>query len=123
MNSDITIDAVRLALSMNEIRARTAGANIANASRPGASAARVDFAGTQSLLAEISQAQNPEALGAGLQRALVEAAEQPQFDSGQTIQIDAEVGEMVAASAGYQSLTEAVSRYFGLLRLSIAGRV
>lgn len=123
MNSDITIDAVRLALSMNEIRARTASANIANASKPGAFAARADFAGTQSLLAEVSQAQNPEALGANLHRALGEVTQQPQFDSGQTIQIDAEVGEMVAVSAGYQSLSEALSRYFGLLRLSITGRV
>lgn len=122
MNSDITIDAVRLALSMNEIRARTAGANIANASRPGVGAMQIDFADAQSLLTDVSRAQDPEALRASLRSALDGVSDTSAFDSGQAIQIDAEVGEMVAASAGYQSLTEALSRYFGLLRLSIVGR-
>lgn len=123
MNSDITIDAVRLALSMNELRARTASANIANASRPGATALRVDFSDAQSLLAGVAQAQDPQVLDARLKIAIGDAPEIAAFDSGMGVQVDSEVGEMVAASTGYQSLTEALSRYFGLLRLSIAGRI
>ena len=35
---------------------------------------------------------------------------------------DEQVGDMVAASLNYQSLSEALSRHFGLMRLAVTGR-
>ena len=49
---DNTIDAVRLALNLQELRARTASANVAGASQPGAVAQRYDFAGVENALRE-----------------------------------------------------------------------
>jgi flagellar basal body rod protein FlgB len=38
------------------------------------------------------------------------------------VQLDEQVGDMVAASLNYQSLSEALSRHFGLMRLAVTGR-
>jgi len=122
--SDITIEAARLALGMNELRARIASVNIANAGVAGATAKRIDFASVQSALEEAGAPQSAES---DLQaQVLHDRADglpglQPS-DDGEPIQADAEVADMVAAGASYQALSEALSRHFGLLRLAISGR-
>ncbi|RMH94066.1 hypothetical protein EBB59_02575 [Lysobacter pythonis] len=42
--------------------------------------------------------------------------------SDEPILVDREIGDMVSANMSYQTLTEALSRKFGLMRLAITGR-
>lgn len=123
MSGDITIDAVRLALGLQELQARVAATNIANAGRPGAQALQVDTLDLQALLQETAAgAADGASLPDRLQRALAGISQAPTVVAGETIQVDAQVSDMVAASTSYQALSEALSRQFGLMRLAIAGR-
>lgn len=122
MAGDITTEAVRLALGMREAQARIAGTNIANASRPDARATRADFSRVEAALRDTVHAS-----GAGeidrlraATTAMLESTAQPGQDP---IVVDEEVGDIVMASTHYQSLTEALSRHFGLMRLAVTGRV
>ncbi len=124
MSSDITIEAVRLALGMQELRARVASTNIANAGVADARAMRVDFGGVETTL---TQAMAPQAGSEGSTASALKqmADELPGLTataSSDPIQTDAQVAEMVAAGASYQALGEALSRHFGLMRLAISGR-
>lgn len=121
MSSDITVDAVRLALGINETQARLASRNIAGANDPGASALRADFAQLQALLGEAAQGGGPD-LAERVRAAAASGAQTAQVAASGPIQLDEQVADIVAASVNYQSLSEALSRHFGLLRLSIAGR-
>lgn len=117
MSNENAIEATRLALALQDARTRIASANIANASAPGATARRLSIAGPTASGAswmQLSQASMRNRLDA-LQQATA-------VDTGRSIQVDQEVGEMVAASTTYQTLTEALSRQFGLMRLAITGR-
>lgn len=119
MASDITIDAVRLALSGQQLRAEVAAANIAGASTPGFRANRVDLGGLQSHL----QALVDGGFAAGPAGMTLQTLAQVRPDeSGAAVQLDAEVSEMVTASVEYQALAESLGRYFGLMRLALAGR-
>lgn len=128
MSNGITIDSVRLALDMQSLRAQAASANIANASRPDARAMRVDLTAAEELLGQALRlaaggAASDGAASEPLRQALDSVAERPMLTTDESIQIDAEVGDMVSASTRYQTLSETLSRYFGLMRLSISGRV
>ena len=120
MSSEVTIDAVRLALSMQEMQARTASMNIANASKPDARALRLDFAVAQSLLADVAQGRVDG--GDALELANLEIRSLTPGSTPEAIQVDEQVGDMVASSVAYQSLSEALSRHFGLMRLATTGR-
>lgn len=122
MSNDITTEAVRLALGIREAQARSASANIANAGVEGARAQRADFAGLQALLSEAAQGGDGAALGARLSAAADGVRAVPVESGLEPIQADEQVADMVTAGMNYQALGEALSRHFGLLRLSIAGR-
>jgi flagellar basal body rod protein FlgB len=115
MATDTTIDAVRLALGLQELRARVASLNIANAGTPSAQALRVDFASVQGALTPSADAAQ---IGAAID-ALTGIAPQP---TGEGIHLDEQVTDLTSASTNYQTLTEALSRQFGLMRLAITGR-
>jgi flagellar basal-body rod protein FlgB len=116
MAHDITIDAVRLALGMQQLRAEVAGANIANNATPGYQAQRVDFASARSWLSAaaggFAPGQAPSAAQAAVVADLAPTAAQP----------DTQVAEMVAASLEFQALSESLNRHFGLMRLAVTGR-
>jgi flagellar basal-body rod protein FlgB len=121
MSSELTIDAVRLALSVQEMQARVASINIANASRPDARALRADFAMAQGLLADAAGSPS-----AGLESQLAQAAADVRATTpdptAREIHVDEQIGDMVVASTSYQGLSEALGRYFGLMRLAVTGR-
>lgn len=121
MSNDITTEAVRLALGIREAQARSASVNIANAGIEGARAQRVDFAAMQTLLSEAAQG-GGDALAARLSAAADGVRAMPAQAGVDPIQADEQVADMVTAGMNYQALGEALSRHFGLLRLSIAGR-
>lgn len=122
MSSEITIDAVRLALGMQEIQARVASTNIANANRPGAQALRVDFSALQQSLRDIASASDGGDMVSNLLDAEAALRSSRPIASGLSINLDQEVGSMVVAGTRYQALGEALSRQFGLMRLAISGR-
>jgi flagellar basal-body rod protein FlgB len=124
-SSDLTTQAVRLALGVTQLRADVASRNIANASTPGAQLMRADFASSQGLL------ERAAAPGAGdeanLAEAIAAALSQPagaerQDLAGASINLDEQVADMATANVEYQSLTESLNRHFGLMRLAISGR-
>ncbi|MBN7138429.1 hypothetical protein A7A76_04820 [Lysobacter enzymogenes] len=121
MSNDITTEAVRLALGIREAQARSASVNIANAGIEGARAQRVDFAAMQTLLSEAAQG-GDATLAARLSAAADGVRAMPAQAGADPIQADEQVADMVTAGMNYQALGEALSRHFGLLRLSIAGR-
>lgn len=122
MSNDITTEAVRLALGIREAQARSASVNIANAGIEGARAQRADFAAMQALLGEAAQGGDSQALAARLSAAADGVRAVPVEAGVDPIQADEQVADMVTAGMNYQALGEALSRHFGLLRLSIAGR-
>ncbi len=118
MHNEHTIDAVRLALGMYQMRAYVASLNIANANAPGARALQADFSTAQAAL-ESAAAGSSEP---GLTQALKRLQDDTPVRTQDPIQLDQQVGEMAAATMGYQSLGEALSRQFGLMRLATTGR-
>lgn len=121
MSGDITTLAVRVALGMHEMQARIASVNVANAGRIEARAMRADFAHVQQALAGAVRADAGDS-SAALHQAEAELRSLVPGTGTEPISADEEIGDMVAASTGYQALTEALSRHFGLMRLAIAGR-
>lgn len=123
--SDITTEAVRLAMSMNQMRAEYASQNISKSNTPGAKAVHLDFAHTQGLLEQVvslSGVDKDSLLGALSQAASAPAfAEKVDAFSG-AINLDEEVADMASANLKYQALTESLNRHFGLMRLAVAGR-
>lgn len=115
MATDTTIDAVRLALGLQQLRAQVASLNIANAGTPSAQALRVDFASVQGAL-------TPTADGARVETAIDALAGMTPQPTGETIHLDEQVADLTSASTDYQTLTEALSRQFGLMRLALTGR-
>jgi flagellar basal body rod protein FlgB len=123
MNTENTIDAVRLALNMQDIRARVAGMNVANANKPNATSLRVDFAEVEAALREVARSGNEVEISRLLAAAGQELAGIEPATEGAAIRLDGEIGEIAAAGVEYQALTEALNRQFGLMRIAIAGRI
>jgi flagellar basal body rod protein FlgB len=121
MSNDLTTEAIRVALQMNQVRAEFASQNIARASTPGAAALQADFGASQGLLDAAATARGD---ATGLVMALADAADhaQPHAHAGAAINLDEEVADMTTANLKFQSLTESLSRRFGLMRLAITGR-
>lgn len=119
MGSETTIEAVRLAMGIEELKARVASLNIANANRPDAQALRMDFAAAQ---AALTQAAGAGDAGAALRQASADIRTAAPSLAGQPIQADEQIADMSAAGLHYQALSEALSRHFGLMRLAISGR-
>lgn len=118
MNTDTTIDAVRLALGLQEARARVASLNIANAGVPDAKAVRLDFSSAQGLLANVAAGVDP----GGLSESIGTIGAAPLLATGNDIALDEQVADLSGASASYQALAEALNRQFGLMRLALTGR-
>lgn len=122
MSSEITTQAVRLALGIQELQARVASLNIANASKPDARAMRIDFGAMQGVLQAATHGQGDGMLATGLKTALQGLSNLTPETTSLSIRPDDEVGNMVAANLSYQALSEALSRHFGLMRLATSGR-
>ena len=124
MATDLTTEAVRLAMGIEHLRAENASRNIAHANTPGAQATRLDFGGSLGLLQQAAQAGVGDA---SLLASLDSAASKPVVatsldDAGKGIQLDSEVADMAGANLEYQALADSLSRHFGLMRLAISGR-
>lgn len=120
--SDITTQAIRLALRMSQMQAENASQNISRASTPGAHATAVDFGRSQGLLQAAAESGDRSALFDVLAQSAsnVPGVTHEQATAG--INLDEEVADMSSATLKYQALTESLNRHFGLMRLAITGR-
>ena len=122
MASDITVDAVRMALSLNQLRAEVTGWNIVNSSTPGANFFTIDDSASNELLAAAA-GDTPRAVATQLSNpsspTMAVVNEQSQ---GIRPSLDELVTESVVAGLNYQVLSESLNRHFGLMRLAVTGR-
>ncbi|WP_210131298.1 flagellar basal body rod protein FlgB [Stenotrophomonas rhizophila] len=117
-----TLDAVRLSMGLQQLRAELASSNVARAGTPGARARTIDFAGLENLLAAYGEGRaSPADLSAGL-HALAALSPRDSSVEASSLGLDTQVAEMSAASMNYQTLGEVLSRQFGLMRLAVTGR-
>jgi flagellar basal body rod protein FlgB len=119
-DSDITIGAVSLALSMAQRRAEIASQNIAYANVPGSRLMRADFGEALSLLQRVANDDriDPQMLrNATLGNVPVGRADTAEGG----VSLDQEVTELALANAHYQALAEAATRQFGLMSLALSG--
>ena len=123
MSADMSlaIDTVRLAMNLEQMRAKVAAHNIAMANVPGSQAMRLDSTGA--LAALRATRGSPELFAQALQ-----SLQQQDLDAYLHTQptttplaLDGEVAEMSAASGRYQALADGVSRQFALMQLAIRG--
>jgi flagellar basal body rod protein FlgB len=123
MGSESAIEAVRLSLAMHELRAKVASQNIANVGTAGARAFAADLSGVKAALNDAARQTRPDPeLTSRLSRLADELHHRSSVATGAPIREDEQVGEMVATATGYQTLTEALGRQLGLMRLAITGR-
>lgn len=123
MGSEVTTQAVRLALSIHEMEARIASMNIANAYRPAAQRVGMDTARLRATLQEVAAADS--GTDETVLRSLLDSAQASigqSVDTGGAINIDDEVARMSIAVTRYQVLADALNRQLGLMRLAISGR-
>lgn len=122
MATDITVDAVRMAMSLNALRAEVASWNIVNASAPDAPMFVIDHSATDALLGQAVQEDSVQV------RAQLADPSSPtmaivneQYDAVRS-SLDELVADSVSAGLNYQALSESLSRHLGLMRLAISGR-
>lgn len=121
---DPTTQSLRLAMGMSLAQAEVASSNIARASTDGALADAPDFGAALGLLEQAVRA--GDGADASLARAIdAAAASMPGAGVVHTthaINLDEQVADLAGANLRYQTLSESMSRHFGLLRLAITGR-
>lgn len=117
----LTVDIVRLAMGLEQARAKVAAHNIAMANVPGSKVMHLDLGGAQAALRAVSS--NPELFEPTL--AALQASEGSPYLQTQVpltpLALDGEVAELSAASGRYQALADGVSRQFALMQLAIKG--
>lgn len=116
-SSELTIEAVRLALGASALRHEVITTNIANVSTPDYVRMKVSF--DEQLASALAGAQ-ASGMGAAEQlaglRPTVEAAPE-----GGKVQIDTEMTAMSENSLRYHALTRGLSRYFSILDAIVSG--
>jgi flagellar basal body rod protein FlgB len=117
----LMIDTVRLAMGVEEAKARIAAHNIAMASVPGSKAMQLNVAPSMAMLRGAQS--DPFAFAQALRS--LQATEISSLVQTRTsdisITLDSEVADMSAASGRYSTLAEGVSRQFALMQLAIRG--
>lgn len=122
MANDITIDAVRMALNLNQLKAEVTGWNLVNASSEGASFFTIDQTVTDQLLGAAAGG-NPQSVAPALANpsSPTMAIVNEQYE-GVRPTLDEMVTDSVVAGLNYQVLSESLNRHFGLMRLAVTGR-
>lgn len=117
-----TLDAARLSMGLQQLRAELASGNVARAGTPGARARTIDFSAIEGVLAAYGDGR---ASSTQLHEGLARLASMSPYEGdveASALSLDTHVAEMSAASMNYQTLGEVLSRQFGLMRLAVTGR-
>lgn len=121
VDMSLVVDSVRLAMTIEQTKARVAAHNIAMANVPGSRAMKLDVAEPMSRL---RAAQGDSSAFAQELRDMQgsDLASYIQSRSADTtVALDSEVADVSAASGRYQTLADGLSRQFALMQLAIRG--
>lgn len=122
---DITTEAVRAGLAIEQLRMQVAGSNIAHAGIPGAAMERADFSHA---LATLEQAaQSPDAAAAhrlaGIDLGTLQGGvERLDPSGGTTVSLDDQVAELNIDSVRFKTLADGLARRFAMLQIAISGK-
>lgn len=125
MGNELTTEAVRLAMGLQQRLAEVASQNIANASTPGYRVQRLEFSRLKGMLEQVSTApvsQSSSLLQSMLGESASGSVSASTDPTRSPVNLDHEVASMVSASLDFQALSESLNRHFGLMRLAISGR-
>ncbi len=117
----LAVDAVRFAMSLEQLRAKIAAHNIAMANVPGGQTMRLS--GMPALSSLRSLRQDPQLFAQAL-RSLQDSeltAHVQSYTPNEALALDSAVADLSAASGRYQALADGVSRQFALMQLAIRG--
>jgi len=122
MSNDMTTEAVRLALTISQLRAETASNNITQASIPNAKAVRLDISFAKELLARAGHESENINLTDALRQLSNNQAISSSVNTNESINLDEEVAALSTANVEYSALVESLNKHFGLMRLAIIGK-
>lgn len=121
---DLTLEAVRVALDLNQVRMEVASTNIARADVPGAQLERADFSGAIDALE--SAARDPKDDPGRLEMITPQTLRANIGSLGQTgagaSLLDDQIAELNTDSVTYRALATGLTRRFALMQLAIAGK-
>lgn len=117
----LMVETVRLAMGIEEARARVAAHNIAMANVPGSKAMTLNV--TDAVSALRAAQGDPYAFAQELRLLKAEDLDRLVQARGvnASVTLDSEVADMSAASGRYQGLADGVARQFALMQLAIRG--
>lgn len=121
---DLTLEAVRVGLDLNQLQMQVASKNIAKADVPGARLERTDFSEALAALREAAQDSDvdPARLEAITPQALRASIESLEAASAGPVALDDQIAELNADSVTYRALARGLSRRFALMQLAIVGK-
>ncbi|WP_306994202.1 MULTISPECIES: hypothetical protein [Pseudoxanthomonas] len=111
------IDAVKMALDVNQLRAQVASMNIVNAGSVGATHFTIDDTQVNTFLASVAEHGGEVQPPLEMPNAVVSE----QYGAVRPT-LDELVSDSVTAGLEYQALSESLGRHFALLRLAMTGR-
>jgi len=121
---DLTLEAVRVALDLNQVRMEVASTNIARADIPGAQLERADFSGAIDALE--SAARDPKGDPGQLEMITPQTLRANIGSLGQagagTSLLDDQIAGLNTDSVAYRALATGLTRRFALMQLAIAGK-
>lgn|SRR6185437_7961479 len=121
---DLTLEAVRVGLDLNQLRMEVASTNIARADMPGAQLDRADFSGAVAALQDAAQSPDgdPERLEAITPQTLRMNIESLGPAGADTVVLDDQIAQLNTDSVTYRALATGLTRRFALMQLAIAGK-
>ncbi len=121
---DLTLEAVRVGLDLNQLKMEVASANIARADVPGARLERTDF--SEALAALRDAARYPDSDPGRLEtitpQTLRTDIESFGPVSAGTAALDDQIAELSTDSVTYRALATGLTRRFALMQLAITGK-
>lgn len=121
---DLTLEAVRVALDLNQLKMEVASANIARADMPGARLQRADFSGALAALRDAVQDPDgdPRRLATITPQTLRANIESLGPASTGAVVLDDQIAALSTDSVTYRALATGLTRRFALMQLAVAGK-
>lgn len=121
---DLTLEAVRVGLDLNQLRMEVASTNIARADVPGASLEHADF--SEAVDALQNAARYPDSDAGRLElitpQALRAHVESHEPVGAAAVVLDDQIAELNTDNVAYRALATGLTRRFALMQLAIAGK-
>lgn len=121
---DLTLEAVRVGLDLNQVKMQIAASNIAKADAPGTRLERANFSDALAALHEAwrDPGANPARLASITPQTLRTDVRPSGAAGANPVALDDEIAELNADSVAYRALATGLTRRFALMQLAIAGK-